>query len=292
MLFILPAKFKQGILILRLPGIFILVLACPFFNYARAADDHSGLITVMTYNIRVGAGTAQWGESPYKLKDKADLDLQPVAAAIESVHADVVGLQEVYGRQQAEQLGQLLNMAVAYVPHGQGKNGGWWGVALMSRFKILDVQRHEVSQGWGNIKSILVATLEIEKQPVVFIIMHKDRDLKDGQSFVNTLKAVENKASEPMVLLGDLNILPGDRRHSILSRKFTDTALAVETSQARFVRQRGTVIGPGRKSRGIRIDYVLVNRRFDVDEVGLIPEAHWSASDHLGYFARIKLRNP
>ncbi len=290
MLFTLPTTFNQGILIIRMSGIFALVLACLFFNDAQAAGDNSGLITVMTYNIRVGAGIAQWGESPYKLKDNANLDLQPVAAAIESVDADVVGLQEVYGQQQAEQLGRLLSMAVAYVPHGQGKNGGWWGVALLSRFKILDVQRREISQGWGNIKSILIATLEIQKQPVVFIIVHKDRDLKNGQSFVNILKAVENKSSAPMVLLGDLNILPGDQRHSILSRKFIDTALAVETSQARFIRQRGTVIGPGRKSRGIRIDYVLVNSQFDVDEVGLISEAYWSASDHLGYFARIKLK--
>ena len=125
----------RGSLILRMAGIFALVLACLFFNDAQAAGDNSGLITAMTYNIRVGAGTAQWGESPYKLKDNANLDLQPVAAAIESVDADVVGLQEVYGQQQAEQLGQLLSMAVAYVPHGQGKHGGWWGVALLSRFK-------------------------------------------------------------------------------------------------------------------------------------------------------------
>lgn len=293
MLFKLSVKISQYFLILRISGVFIIVPGCLFFNNALANEPTTidpAVITVMTYNIRVGAGTVRWGTSPYKLKDEVKLDLQPVAAAIASVQPDVVGLQEVYGRQQAEQLGRLLNMRVAYVPHGKGKNGGWWGVALLSKFKILEVQRSVISQGWGNIKSILIATLEIDKQPVVVVIMHKDHDLKDGLSFVNTLKAIEDKPSVPTVLIGDLNILPDDRRHLILSGKFNDTALMVDTPASRFVRRRGTIIGPGRKSWGIRIDYVLINERFDVIDAGLVPQTHWRASDHLAYFARIKLK--
>ncbi len=39
-----------------------------------------------------------------------------------------------------------------------------------------------------------------------------------------------------------------------------------------------------------RIDYVFVDpRRFKIWDVGLIPYAHWEASDHLGYYARISL---
>lgn len=253
-------------------------------------DSQATDIVAMTFNIRIGAGSNNWGRSPYRLKDELKLDLEPVAKAIKSVSPDIVGLQEVYGESQARELARLLGMYYAYVPHGLGKNGGWWGVALLSRFPIDTSIRHEISHGWGNKKSVLKAGIEIFGKPVVVVVMHKDRDLKDGQSFRSLNKLIAPSRHLPVLLLGDLNIKPGDPRHTLFSPALVDTATAVDTVNARFARDRGTVIGPAMNIKGLRIDYVLVNSMFKVLDAGLVHSKHWKASDHLAYYAILRIQ--
>jgi len=267
--------------------------ACNDFNNVRPDNlaptkDHP--IAVLSCNIRIGAGTQDWGRSPYRLKDEVALDLDSVAAAIRSVDPDIVGLQEVLGAGQAAFLGKALNMNYAYVPHGMDAYGAWWGVAFLSKYKILDVARREISYGRGNTKSILIGVVDVAGTQVAFVSIHKDRDLSDGESLRNTVRALADRP-QPMVLIGDLNMLPDDPRHEILAGRFADSAVMVDTESARFARERGTFLGRDQDTWGKRIDYVLVERdRFDVLDAGLLKEAHWEASDHVGYYAKIRLR--
>ena len=247
-------------------------------------------ITILTYNIRVGAGLRKYGRNPYLLKDEILPDLLPVIAAVRSVEPDIVGLQEVLGEDQAASIAQALNMNYAYVPHGLDRYGTWWGVAVLSKFPILHVARQEISSGRGNTRANLYATIPVFGKECVFIVMHKDKDQKKGYALLNTMAWIQ-EIKKPVVLLGDLNIRPADRRHDIFSDRLQDTVYLAKSKSARYAEERGTYPGKHGQNRGKRIDYILVDKgRFEVVNAGLIDEKYWPASDHVGYFAKIDLK--
>ena len=249
-------------------------------------------ITILTYNIRTGAGLRAYGRNPYLLKDEIQPDLPPIIAAIRSVDPDIVGLQEVLGEKQAAAVAGALNMNYAYIPHGLDRYGTWWGVAILSKFPISQVWRQEISSGRGNTRANCIAEISVFGRNCLFVVLHKDRDLKDGASLYRTMEWVRAK-NEPVVLLGDFNIRPGDKRWRILSPRFQDTIDLATTARSRFARKRGTYPGKNGQYWGKRIDYILVDRgRFSVLDAGLLPEKYWPASDHIGYFATVRFQAP
>ena len=247
-------------------------------------------ITILTYNIRVGAGLRKYGRNPYLLKDEIQPELPPVIAAIRSVDPDIVGLQEVLGEDQAASIAGALNMNYAYVSHGLDRYGTWWGVAVLSKFPILHVARQEISSGRGNARANLYATIPVNGKECVFVVMHKDKDQRRGYALRNTMAWIQ-KIQKPVVLLGDFNIRPEDRRHDIFSERLQDTVYLAESKSARYAEKRGTYPGKHGQYWGKRIDYILVDKgRFEILNAGLIDEKYWPASDHIGYFAKVDLK--
>jgi len=273
--------------------VLFLVSSCVSVKNIRTLDATTNTprpLTVMAYNIRVGAGRADYGRNPYQLKDVPYLDTKPIIEAIRSKDPDIVGLQEVLGFDQLAEIGEALNMNYAYEPHSVDSYGSWWGVGILSKFPIDEVHATEISAGRGNTKSILIADVNLFGKKVVLISAHKDAHLRDGKSFYKMRQRI-NSTSEPVILIADLNIWPGDGRHTILAERLVDTAILAETQNAAFARKRGTFPGKHNQSWGKRLDYILVDKQyFDVLDAGLIDEKHWSASDHLGYYTRIKLK--
>ena len=253
-------------------------------------EDRAGVLpaakqlTVMSYNIRVGYGSKDRGADPYLLTQKEE-NLPPIVAAIQSIDPDIVGLQEVRGFEQARRLAKALDMNFAYSWHETDNDRPrWWGVAILSKYPILKTERIQIRSEKGNTKSALICTTEIGDRPATFISMHTARDLEDTSSFKGIMRAVDEIES-PIVLIGDLNMDPDDRRLEILQPRFVDSALAVDTESAREARDTGTYPGFG------RIDYVLVDSRyFEVQDAGIISPEHREASDHLAYYARIILK--
>lgn len=238
-------------------------------------------LTVMSYNIRVGYGGKDHGVDPYTLSMRKE-NLPPIVAAIQSIDPDIVGLQEVRGFGQARRLAKVLDMNYSYTGHATGSSRpSWWGVAILSKYPILKAKGIQISSGRGNTKSALICTVDIGGQPTTFFSIHKDKDLKDGYSFKVIMRAV-NKIENPIVLIGDLNMYPYDRRLKLLPPWFIDTAMTMDTESAKNARNTGTFFGLG------RIDYVLVDSRyFEVQDSGIISREHWDASDHLAYYSRI-----
>ncbi len=264
----------------------------PVHNIRPAAPgvEEPRPITILTYNIRIGAGLRQYGRTPYLLKDEIQPDLQPIIAAIRSVDPDIMGLQEVLGEDQAASIAKALHMNYAYVSHGLDRYGTWWGVAVLSKFPILHVARQEISSGRGNTRANLYATVSVFGKEWVFVVMHKDKDQKSGDALRNTMARIQ-KIKKPVVLLGDLNIRPEDKRHDIFSDRLQDTVYPAKDKSARYAEKRGTYPGKHGQYWGKRIDYILVDKgRFDVLHAGLIAEQYWPASDHIGYFAVIALK--
>lgn len=280
----------------RLPRAFALALAifllsgCGDTGNIRAQYSGAGALagdrlTVMTYNIRIGAGTDDLPKKKVRELRHGPEKLQPIIEAIKSVDPDILALQEVRGEGQARRLARALRMNFAFEWHGTNSLAEpWWGVAILSKYEILTSRGVEISSGDRNTKCIVMATLDLGGRQVTAISVHKDKDLEDGGSFRILMKEV-SRIEQPVVLMGDFNVDPDDGRLHLLKPRFTDTAMAVNSKDAVYVREQGTFFANER-----RIDYVFVDpRRFKTWDVGLIPYAHWEASDHLGYYARISL---
>ncbi len=269
--------------------ILILFQGCANFKNIRKAEAGvepaaKNFLTIMSYNIRVGYGSKDFGVDPYVLSRRKK-SLPPIVAAIQSIDPDIVGLQEVYGSSQAHKLAKTLNMNFAYEGHATGSSRpSWWGVAVLSKYPILNAEGIQISSGRGNTKSALICTVDFGGQPTTFISIHKDKDLKDGSSFEVIMRSVE-RIKGPVVLIGDLNMYPHDPRLKLLQGRFIDTAMAVDTAAAKNARNTGTFLGFG------RIDYVFVDSQyFAVQDAGIISREHWSASDHIACYARVTLK--
>ena len=245
------------------------------------SHDGQQSLTLVSFNIRVGYGTKDRGVSPFRLKDKKKA-LAPIIDAIRSCDADIAGLQEVLGRDQARKIAEKLNMNFAYAAHPTSSPyGPWWGVALLSRYPIVKVKGFQISTGRGNSKKALRCAIDVNGRILHAISIHKDKDLTDGGSFKKIMKHVE-PLKGAVVLLGDMNMLAQDRRFHILERRFKDSAAAINTNSAREARRVGTFLGIG------RIDYVLVDPTyFKVVDAGLVSRQYWKASDHLAFWAKV-----
>lgn len=238
-------------------------------------------LTVMSFNIRVGYGSRDHGVDPFTLSKRGER-LTPIADAIRSQDADIVGLQEVRGKDQAERLARRLNMNFAYAGHDTGVSlPSWWGVALLSKYPITAAKRFATSYGRGNCKSALQCTVTIGGRPRIFIVVHKDKDLKDGSPLRKVMAKVA-RARAAVTLVGDFNIQPRDPRLAIVKSRFVDSAGVVQTPSAQAARRTGTFLGVG------RIDYIWIDpQHFQVVDAGLVERRYWKASDHLAYWTRL-----
>jgi endonuclease/exonuclease/phosphatase family metal-dependent hydrolase len=240
-------------------------------------------LTVMSYNIRLGVGTHRNTSKLYDLAWGANLP--EIINEIRIVDPDIIGLQEVAGLSQARKLGVALNMNYAYVGHETPRsNGSWWGVAVLSKFPILSSRGVEISFGHGDQRTIIVSVLKVGRKQVHFINVHKDKDLKDGDSVERILKVV-NAIKGTVILAGDFNFTPNDKyqRYELVTHQFVDTTVSIHTPGVLYVQKFGTFFRSQR-----RIDYIFVRPlEFTVLDVG-VARREQPASDHLAYFAKLR----
>ncbi len=263
--------------------------ACTPFDNIRGAPaldkDLAAPITAMSFNIRLALGQddpdGKISKMPWGRK------LPEVIAAIRASEADIVALQEVAGVSQIRSIAEALNMNFAFEWHETGSTSKpWWGVGILSVYPILDARGVQISSGRGNTRSIVIAKISTHQGRISVFSIHKDKDLKDGLSVANVL-AEANREADPVLLIGDFNIRPEDKRLAGVLKKFTDTATAVSSAAAAKAIARGTFY-PSKK----RIDYIFAEARaFEVVDAGLVDESHWLASDHIGYIARLNLKH-
>lgn len=185
-------------------------------------------LTVLTYNIQIGMGM-----------DKKT-DLERTAAVIKSVNPDIVALQEVDrkarrsgGFDQAVELARATGMHMVFgkasVREGIDKDGGDYGVAILSRFPIQRSQNRQLPYTRGfELRAVLEVEFDWPLQsgkriPIRFFDTHFDNasepDRIASAKLVNQL-AVANE-SIPTILGGDLNARPGTPPLQILSEQWT-----------------------------------------------------------------------
>ncbi|MFC9620457.1 endonuclease/exonuclease/phosphatase family protein [Streptomyces sp. NPDC056930] len=259
---------------------------------SAAGQGHAVPLRVATYNIHAGAG----------MDNVFDLDRQ--AAELRSLDADVIGLQEVdvhWGtrsewRDLAAELAERLHMQVSFAPiysldpDTPGAPRREFGVAVLSRYRIVSAENHEITRlstqdpnpvpapapGFGEV------VLRVKGLPVHVYVTHLDYR---GDPSVRTAQVADTRRvmaedeapgrqKVRQILLGDFNAAPAAPELAPLWEELTDIEPGGPTYPAQ---------DPVR-----RIDYVAVSK--DSVRVRDAAVAETLASDHRPVVADLLLR--
>ncbi|THA28962.1 metal-dependent hydrolase [Streptomyces sp. A1277] len=249
-------------------------------------------LRVATYNIHAGAG----------MDNVFDLDRQ--VAALRSLDADVIGLQEVdvhWGdrsewRDLASELGRRLRMHVSFAPiysfdpPAEGGPRREFGVAVLSRYRIVSAENHDITRlstqdpdpvpapgpGFGEV------VLRVRGLPVHVYATHLDfrgdPSVRVAQVADTRRIMAEDQKHERrpvrQILLGDFNAAPTAPELAPLWENLTD----IEPGRPTFPAQDPVQ----------RIDYVAVSK--DTVRVRDAAVAETLASDHRPVVADLELR--
>ena len=184
---------------------------------AAAAKRHT--LRVMTYNIRTGVG-----------EDKR-LDLARVAEVIKRARADLVGLQEVdrgvertHRVDEIAELARLTGMEYAFA-NNLRYQGGWYGVAILSRFPIEGTEhRRYLNTREAERRGFVRVRVRAWGRPLDFVTTHLDYQHEDGRVFEarQLLDALGADDTAPLVVTGDFNEEPGAEAYRHARARFAD----------------------------------------------------------------------
>jgi endonuclease/exonuclease/phosphatase family metal-dependent hydrolase len=163
-------------------------------------------VTPAEHTLRVVSFNTLWG-----------VDLERDAAFFTSdpdlAGADVIALQEVSrgpgeAKSDAGQLASRLQMGYVFVPTFE-EDGGLYGVALLSRFPIHDIQVMLLPEPQLDIvdpaaRAALRARIDTEAGPITVINVHLDVALSIPERILQLRPAVIDSPA-PVVVLGDFN---------------------------------------------------------------------------------------
>lgn len=193
---------------------------------ASAATDYptakSKRITVMTYNIHhcnpPSAG--------------AKIDVEAIAQVIRKEKPDLVALQEVdvntersgKGLHQAKELARLTNMHF-FFSKAIDHQGGDYGVAVLSRFPILDSTRFILPidpKIGGETRTLAAITVEVAKgKRVFFACTHLDLKEPNRLSQAELIMKHFDGTTSPVLLAGDFNALSDSKVIRQFEQQFT-----------------------------------------------------------------------
>jgi endonuclease/exonuclease/phosphatase family metal-dependent hydrolase len=231
-------------------------------------------LRVLTYNIRSGNG-----------------DLRRTAETIRRLAPDIAGLQEVdvnwaersRFEDQAKSLGEMLEMQVRFAPiyalrgADSTQPARQFGVALLSKFPIVGWKNDTMTRLSTQVANavaapapgLLEAAIEVGGEPVRVFNTHLDyrADPRVRAKQVEEMLAYIGDATQPTLVLGDLNAGPETLELQPLLRRLRDTWQS--TNEAGFTYPADQPVK--------RIDYVLASEHFRVRSAS-VPVTQ--ASDH------------
>jgi len=235
-------------------------------------------IKVMTYNIHHC--------NPPSAGDKIDLDA--IAKVIRKENPDFVALQEVdvntersgKGMNQAKELAKRTGMNY-FFSKAIDHQGGDYGVAVLSRFPILDSTRFILPVDpviKGETRTIAAITVEISKgKKIVFASTHLD--LKEQNRLTQAELIVKHFESSqwPVIIGGDFNAVPESKVIQYLDQNYT-----------RSCKTCAFTIPVSKPDRAI--DFVFYKNDDKVQSLSTSVIDEQYASDHLPVVVELKTR--
>ena len=218
---------------------------------------------LVNYNVHMGVST------------EGQVDLEPIAAAIEAQDPDVVTLQEVArgwatnGTTDAVAwLSNRLEMPYVYGPAADGQ----FGNAVLSRFPIVDWAVGELPKSSGSMtRGYLLSLLDIGRGDTVRVVStHLEHGEENAPARLAQIEVLLDAlgGAPRTVVAGDMNAEPG----SVEIVAFTDTGLVSAQDAV------GDPDAPTSWADGTRVDYVFGSEGVAFEDLE-IPQTH--ASDHL-----------
>lgn len=214
------------------------------------------------------------------------IDYPLMAKVILDCGADIVGLNEMYGKgvlpgfdDQVAILSERTGLPHHYFAEAiriDGQNP--YGNGLLSRLPIVEVKTIPIPDpvphtysGYYEPRCLLKATLE---GGITVLVSHFGLNPDDQQRAVKTV--LENLAEEKCILMGDFNVTPDDKVLDPIRERMKDTADLFLSTRFSFPSD-----APLRK-----IDYLFVSPDIEVVEADIPPVV---ASDHRPHTATIRL---
>jgi len=234
-------------------------------------------VRLMTYNIHVGVGM-----------DKK-LDLQRIADVINKEQPDLVGLQEVdrgvertQRKDEIAELAALTQMDYAFA-HNLDYQGGQYGVAILSRFKIRNTD-HRLYQNKREAerRGMIRVEVEIEGKRVNFVTTHLDYQFQDGRLFeTEQLLEFLRDVKGPLFIVGDFNDEPTGTAYQLMLKQFDDAWVSSHQNSSGFTYPADKPIK--------RIDYIFL-RKSDRLRARQSRVVGTLASDHIPVITEVELR--
>jgi endonuclease/exonuclease/phosphatase family metal-dependent hydrolase len=260
-----------------------------------AARGGDVALRVASYNVHAGTGT------------DGRFDLARLTAAIRTLDADVIGLQEVDvhwdGRSQwrnlADDLARTLGMSVHFgpiydlEPPAEGRPRRRYGNAILSRYPILHAYNHEITRLSTQVPDPRpepapgLPEVVIDARGTLVHVYSTHLDFRDDpkvrQMQVDDTLKILATGSRPArrVLVGDFNAPPNAPELAPLWRTLTDAWSAAGGSG-----NSGDGMTYPAETPSRRIDYIAVSQGFRVRAVR-VPRP--LASDHLPVVADLRL---
>ena len=158
-----------------------------------------------------------------------------------------------------------------------------YGVGLLSRWPIEDVEVLELPIGRSLTRIAVTATVQTPDGPLPVLSTHfmVEKEVESDDTRAEQAEAVVDAMAdqERAVVLGDFNITPDEPEYDILAQAFTDAWLAA--AQREGTDATSTAVDPQK-----RIDYVFLKGGWEVSRAATVGDG--DASDHRAVVADIE----
>ncbi len=249
------------------------------------------IIKAATFNIQCGRNHEMRvrGESP-------KIDLDRVVAHIEKMDVDFCSINEIsdglpgteFGPQPAylaQQLGWNYAFAKAITVKSKSAPDRDYGIALLSKHPIRSFRKipivtlpEEREEGirYEN-RVLMIVELEIDGKIVTVMNCHFGLRALEVDRAVETVLAVKETITGPVILTGDFNIQPDHPKILQMKEVFKDTA---------DIREDACLTFPSHAPRG-KIDYILTDEETKTLKLEIPQEV---VADHLPLIATLEVK--
>ena len=256
----------------------------PFFRSFKPDPAVVKTLRIMSYNVHGCKGM------------DSRISTDRIARVIARYNPDVVALQEIdagrsrsFGIDQAQRIAMILEMSFHFHPAFQYKEEQY-GNAILSRYPMSLVKNDVLPKLWNKafleFRGAIWVMVDYQGTKVNIINTHLSLWPKERLLQIKTLLDGDwlerPDRSGPVILCGDLNMVPNSPVYKEICKKFKDSQLMVAGHKPLKTWFAGLPI--------MRIDHIFVTPEFRVNSIQVSHTAlERSASDHLPIIADLSL---